>query len=437
MNAPRSFPASLLSRSGPVFCRERIWHPHSPPFNFLFPLPSLPVTPLLRQIDEVCTAVALKAETAAAELGAMAAEDPAGEDAVIVNVYPHSDTVQVTYSTDSITIHRDALTRLNKLYVIHGAAGDPDLLHLNSAVYCVLRRYLTLTDQTLGASFESAAPRALLRLLNDDWDVCFEVFASPLNSFFRNFTSPFPDTDSVFGSMGSFFQFVPQQGSFFVHPARVQEVLDRAAEHVCHILSEQQGPLSFVFLAPDWEDPPPAGLVLLDQSPYLRASFKAEEGSHTLVSGLEHIADGAWDTWRVVPHLGTRVYILQNEAGANVWHTSRARIDALRACMGAPSLADEEDAARAKARAQARVQAKAAAEAADGSKKEGSVEAPEAEEIEEAEEAPEATPGVDDTAATDATEGEATEGAILESEETDAATGPDAEADEEALLLGD
>jgi hypothetical protein len=383
--------------------------------------------------------VAFKAEAAAAELGAMAAEDPAGEDAVVVNVYPHSDTVQVAYSTDSITIHRDALTRLKKLYIIHGAAGDPDLLHLDSAVYCVLRRYLTLTDQTLGASFESAAPRALLRLLNDDWDVCFEVFASPLNSFFRNFTSPFPDTDSVFGSMGSFFQFVPQQGSFFVHPARVQEVLDRAAEHVCHILSERQGPLSFVFVAPDWEDPPTVGLALLDQSPYLRASFKAEEGSHTLVSGLEHIADGAWDTWRVVPHLGTRVYILQNEAGANVWHTSRARINTLRACMGAPSLPDEEDAARAEAQEQA-LQARAAAEAAeaeaDDSKKGGSVEV---EETEEAEEAPEATPHVDDAVAADAQEGRAAEEAILELEETDdaAAAGPAAEADEEALLLGE
>ena len=274
----------------------------------------------------------------------MAAEDRAADDAqVAVNVFPHSDTVKVAYRTDAITIHRDAMTRLKKLYVIHGASGDPELGLLNDAIYCVLRRYMTLTDQTLGASFEAAAPRGLLRLLNNEWDVCFETFASPLNSFFRNYTSPFPDTDSNFGSMGSFFQFVPQQGSFLLHPSRVQEVLDRAASHLSHILTEQAGPLSFIVLAPDWEDPPLAGLAELDQSPFLRAKFTAEEKSHTFISGLEHIADGAWDTWRVVPHLGTRVYVLQNEAGAKVWSASPARISDLRECMGLGRLAEGEN----------------------------------------------------------------------------------------------
>lgn len=285
--------------------------------------------------------MAAAAEAAVAELAALqAAPPPADAPAAAMEIFPVTNTAQVRCGDDSFTVHRDTVEKLNELYLIHSGTEDPELELFPAAVYCMLRRYYTLTDGTAGASFESACPRPLLHTLHDEWDVCFEAFASPLNTFFRNFTSPFPDTDSAFGSMGSFFQLVPRQGSFVVHPARVQEVADRTAAHVNAILSAQPGALSFVIIAPDWSDPPSEGLAALEASPFLRAHFAAPEGGHTFVSGLEHVADGAWDQWRVVPHMGTRVFVLQNDAGAAIWQTLPSRMDALRVLMGAPTLAD-------------------------------------------------------------------------------------------------
>lgn len=45
-----------------------------------------------------------------------------------------------------------------------------------------------------------------------------QCFASPLNVHLPQFCSAFPDTDTPFGSAGSFFDFVPSEGSFEVCP---------------------------------------------------------------------------------------------------------------------------------------------------------------------------------------------------------------------------
>ena len=45
-----------------------------------------------------------------------------------------------------------------------------------------------------------------------------ECFASPLNCYCPRFCSAFPDTDSVFGSVGSFFDFEFVEGSFEANP---------------------------------------------------------------------------------------------------------------------------------------------------------------------------------------------------------------------------
>jgi hypothetical protein len=48
--------------------------------------------------------------------------------------------------------------------------------------------------------------------------VSVECFASPLNCHLPAFCSAFPDTDAAFGSLGSFFDFFPTEGSFQVNP---------------------------------------------------------------------------------------------------------------------------------------------------------------------------------------------------------------------------
>ena len=65
---------------------------------------------------------------------------------------------------------------------------------------------------------QAVVPLAAFRVLEERLGVCFECFASPFNCRFPRFCSAFGDTDRPFGSVGSFFDFHPTQGSFEVRP---------------------------------------------------------------------------------------------------------------------------------------------------------------------------------------------------------------------------
>ena len=58
------------------------------------------------------------------------------------------------------------------------------------------------TSQGEGAQNQGALPVTALECLNKTFGVSFECFASPLNCYFRQYCSAFPDIDSYFGSRG-------------------------------------------------------------------------------------------------------------------------------------------------------------------------------------------------------------------------------------------
>jgi phosphorylated CTD-interacting factor 1 len=53
-----------------------------------------------------------------------------------------------------------------------------------------------------GMGLQGALPVPVFEVLNKQFGVSFECFASPLNSYFKQFCSAFPDTDGFFGSRG-------------------------------------------------------------------------------------------------------------------------------------------------------------------------------------------------------------------------------------------
>lgn len=55
---------------------------------------------------------------------------------------------------------------------------------------------------TEGAQNQGALPLTVLECLNRHFGVTLECFASPLNCYFRQYCSAFPDIDSYFGSRG-------------------------------------------------------------------------------------------------------------------------------------------------------------------------------------------------------------------------------------------
>ena len=50
-----------------------------------------------------------------------------------------------------------------------------------------------------GFGLQAAIPPSAFKVLNEEFGVAFESFASPLNSYFTRFCSAFVDTDGPFG----------------------------------------------------------------------------------------------------------------------------------------------------------------------------------------------------------------------------------------------
>lgn len=134
-------------------------------------------------------------------------------------------------------------------------------------------------------------------------------------------------------SLGSFFDLQPTEGSFQIGPPFTQEVLDQMAYRLDYLLNSTDRPLSFVVCVPDWVDPPLEASLCLARSPYKRRDFTAGGHDYVYITGLQHNAQDVTKTrYYEVPH-GTRVFILQNDAGFDEWTPTDDKVKRLQKLM--------------------------------------------------------------------------------------------------------
>eukprot|EP01066_Platyproteum_vivax_P012878 Platyproteum_vivax@DN5852_c0_g1_i1.p2 len=215
-----------------------------------------------------------------------------------------------------------------------GDQDEDDEEEFAERLYVMLRRYVTFlgldlkdTNQRAG-NMHAAAPEGVFHYLNQKLEVTMECFASPLNCYFPTYCSAFLDTDGPFGSLGSFFDLEPLQGSFEVGPPYTEEVMHNTALHILKILNNSEQhyplrPLSFVVFVPDWSVGT-MGLDLMDGddfSQFRKFYFVLKKFDHVYISGCQFWKDkGAKSQHRyyTVPH-GTRAYVFRNRAGEEKW----------------------------------------------------------------------------------------------------------------------
>ena len=104
------------------------------------------------------------------------------------------------------------------------------------ALFCLLERYRGIK----GSGFQAAIPGLVFEVLLRDFGATVECFASPLNCRYGRFCSAFPDCDSPFGSLGSFFCFFPREGSFQANPPFVPSLIHAMCCHMCALLSRAE-----------------------------------------------------------------------------------------------------------------------------------------------------------------------------------------------------
>lgn len=127
-----------------------------------------------------------------------------------IDYQPERDHMVLKYAPqpnqppDTLYLNLTHLQKLEQLYRFN-CFDDKKFDLFIGRVYCLLRRYKTFMCNTTPAPQETnqaSLPVSVFECLRIHFEVTFECFASPLNSYFRQFCSAFPDTDSYFGSRG-------------------------------------------------------------------------------------------------------------------------------------------------------------------------------------------------------------------------------------------
>ena len=173
----------------------------------------------------------------------------------------HEPRVRMCLGGARVEIRAEYYEKLRHLFAMRSESSLPlssdDISVFQSATFSMLCRYTAAQGgmHRMSGGHHTALHAAVFDVLQHGLDVEAECFASPLNCHFHEYCSLFPDTDTTFGSRGSFFSFFPAEGSFECNPPFEEGIVLRCAEHVLLLLSraeELKTALSFVVITPYW-----------------------------------------------------------------------------------------------------------------------------------------------------------------------------------------
>ncbi|KAM9525114.1 mRNA (2'-O-methyladenosine-N(6)-)-methyltransferase [Salvelinus alpinus] len=245
-----------------------------------------------------------------------------------VELHFENDIACLRYKGEMVKVNRSYFNKLELLYR-YSSIDDPRFEKFLSRVWCLIKRYLVMFGAGVneGTGLQGALPVPVFEALNKQFGVTFECFASPLNSYFKQFCSAFPDTDGFFGSRGPFLNFLPASGSFEANPPFSEEFMDAMVTHFEKLLEKSSEPLSFIIFVPEWRDPLTPALHRMETSSFLRHQMSVPAFEHEYRSGSQHICKKEEIYYKAVH--GTVVIFLQNAAGFAKWEPTPERIQEL------------------------------------------------------------------------------------------------------------
>ena len=209
---------------------------------------------------------------------------------------------------------------------VHGAGGEGS--GARSIVYGLLR--------CAGSSegYQAAIPDGCFEVLQQFFGVEHECFASPLNCYYHSFSSAFPNVDSAFGSIGSFFELrrvYTSGGSFEANPPFIEGVMMVVALYLLDWLeSELSHPLSFVLFLPSGGQAESAWHRMA-RSSHCRKVLKFDEAPVGYRAGFSHRPGLS----SIVMYCRTSVLFLRNDKGHERWPLADDALDALEDSLGA------------------------------------------------------------------------------------------------------
>ncbi|ETV98440.1 hypothetical protein H310_08592 [Aphanomyces invadans] len=248
-------------------------------------------------------------------------------------IRPNDDHYLVSYGGTSLRINKTHLDKLETLFGRHHAqAGATSASQFPDFLFCLLLRYESLD----GGGFQAALNEECFDVLLRHFKCNMECFASPFNSRYGRFCSAFLDTDRVFGSFGSFFDFRPTFGCFEANPPFVPALIAKMAAHMTTCLQNTSKSLCFIVIIPAWEHT--EGWQLLKHSSYNKEYLVLSQKHHGYCEGKQQMRPTRYR----IASFDTSVFFWQNAKAAARWPVTERAIEDLRRAFKSKQ-ADERD----------------------------------------------------------------------------------------------
>jgi hypothetical protein len=167
----------------------------------------------------------------------------------------------------------------------------------------ILMRYAMLND---ASGLQGEMPIETRDTLSTELDIQFEGFASPFNAHLPYYCSLFPDTDELFGSLGSFFNFdfvKSDMNIFQVCPPFIDGIFTQTANKMLSSLEESEKlgkPLGIFYMMVRWRNC--ESLELLTKSRFNR--------KHISLIARQHCYE--WNQKKTFVPFDSEIIILQN-----------------------------------------------------------------------------------------------------------------------------
>jgi hypothetical protein len=127
------------------------------------------------------------------------------------------------------------------------SGGDINLM--DNLIWIILYRYQLLSSN----NNQLAVLESILARMTTDFNLSCECFASSINSSFDNYCSIYYDVERYFGSIGSFFNITPIQGTYSFNPPYQYDIINDGIEKIILDLDNTTFNLSFIITIPIWD----------------------------------------------------------------------------------------------------------------------------------------------------------------------------------------
>lgn len=231
-----------------------------------------------------------------------------------------SSQVLVDCAGASVACSEAHWKKLRALYERHSARGMSG--GFEAAAFCALARLHSLQGaHPRAGGMQAALNGEVFDALNETLGCMAECFASPLNCRWGRYCSASPDVDWCFGSMGTFWDFHPEEGSYEANPPFDQQVVADMTAHMESLLTRASGrglPLCFVVVIPSWPEQP--CWRSLRGSAFQHGVLELAQADHGYCEGAQHYRQ---NRHRVSNHDST-LFVLQTPQAQRLWPATAA-----------------------------------------------------------------------------------------------------------------